>query len=720
MSRPLTGIRVVDATTGIAGAYAGKLLADAGAVVTRVQPEGRDPLDGRLLAQHLHAGKNIGPPDPDADILLVGADDGHSAPVPHLEKRTGTIRVEISPFGNSGPWAGRAATEFTLQAWSGSLEMRELEGRPPVAAGGSPALWASGAMAALGAAAHLGGRGAELEVSIFEVATALWGTPALEPQLAPGMPRPDRAPELPSIEAAADGMVGFGIVTAQQWSDFCRMVERPEWVGDERLTNMAGRFTHRDEVRHGIGAWLTRHTVAEVLEQASLYRIPVVPVGNGETITAIECYRASETFRPNPGAGFLEPRPALRFAPIGAATPAGPEADRDPARPPLSGIRVADFTAFWAGPYAAQLLALLGADVVHIESTSHPDGMRLRSVRSPDRERWWEWSPIFHAVNTSKRSLTLDLEDPLGLEFAQRLISDSDVVMENFSPRVMERWGLDGPGVERLTSDAVVVRMPAFGLEGPWRDRTGFQMTMEQVSGIAWRTGWPDERPICPYVCDAIAGIHAAFGAVCGIQNRRQTGGGQHIELRMCEVAAAIAAEQVVEWSGAGRRMERRGNSAERGIFQDVVRCRDDLWLAVAAETPEQQIRLSEYLASPPSELAAWAIELDSSLCLEALWSLDIPAALVTSAWKIHENPQHQARGFHSLLTHTLAGDLRVPGIPLKPIRGPRPEPESAAPTLGQHNREILMDRLGATREEWERLKNSGVVGETIAGGRSM
>jgi crotonobetainyl-CoA:carnitine CoA-transferase CaiB-like acyl-CoA transferase len=221
-------------------------------------------------------------------------------------------------------------------------------------------------------------------------------------------------------------------------------------------------------------------------------------------------------------------------------------------------------------------------------------------------------------------------------------------------------------------------------------------------------------------VCDAIAGIHAAFGAVCGIQKRRRVGGGQQIELRMCEVAAAIAAEQVVEWTGARRLLLRRGNAAPDGEFQDVVRCGDDTWLAVAAETPEQLSQLDALLDGPPEGLAAWSAQRNSARCLEQLWARDIPAALVRSAWEIHDNPQHRARGFHSLHSHPLAGSLRLPGIPVKPSTGPRLEPRSAAPTLGQHNREILVDWLGATPMEWEQLERAGVVGEAIAGVRSM
>src|SRR5690606_15575847 len=143
---------------------------------------------------------------------------------------------------------------------------------------------------------------------------------------------------------------------------------------------------------------------------------------------------------------------------------------------PLEGIRVADFTSFWAGPFMGHTFAMCGADVIHVESTVHPDGARLMNLCPRTEPRWWEWSPYFQATNTNKRSLTLDMDREEGRVLARRLIAECDVLVENFSPRVMERWGLSWDEVRAIRPDIIMVRMPAFGLTGPWRDRTGFAM----------------------------------------------------------------------------------------------------------------------------------------------------------------------------------------------------------------------------------------------------
>ena len=164
------------------------------------------------------------------------------------------------------------------------------------------------------------------------------------------------------------------------------------------------------------------------------------------------------------------------------------EAPSDP-RLPFDGIRIVDLTAFWAGPAATHLLAAFGADVVKIESIQRPDGIRYSGGMRKDRDDWWEYGWVFHAMNTNKRSVTLDLGSDEGRRLFRDLVADADVVIENFSPRVMDHFGLTADALLEINPRLVVARMPAFGLDGPWRDRVGFAPTMEQIAGLAWVTG---------------------------------------------------------------------------------------------------------------------------------------------------------------------------------------------------------------------------------------
>src|SRR5205807_9118827 len=147
---------------------------------------------------------------------------------------------------------------------------------------------------------------------------------------------------------------------------------------------------------------------------------------------------------------------------------------------------------------------------------------------------WWEWGPLFHSVNVGKRGITLDLTRPEGVDLFERLLRTADAVLENYTPRVMEQFGLGWDRVHEVNPNAVMVRMPAFGLDGPWRDRTGFAQTMEQATGMAWLTGHPDGPPIIPRgVCDPIAGLHAAFASVAALVVRDRDGIGVHVESTM-------------------------------------------------------------------------------------------------------------------------------------------------------------------------------------------
>jgi crotonobetainyl-CoA:carnitine CoA-transferase CaiB-like acyl-CoA transferase len=122
--------------------------------------------------------------------------------------------------------------------------------------------------------------------------------------------------------------------------------------------------------------------------------------------------------------------------------------------------------------------------------------MRFASTKLPTEDRWWEWGPLFHGVNGGKRGITLDLGSRLGVEMFERLVETADVLVENYTPRVMEQFGLGWERVHEINPELVMVRMPAFGLDGPWRDRTGFAQTMECVTGMAWLTGFADGPPV--------------------------------------------------------------------------------------------------------------------------------------------------------------------------------------------------------------------------------
>jgi crotonobetainyl-CoA:carnitine CoA-transferase CaiB-like acyl-CoA transferase len=399
---------------------------------------------------------------------------------------------------------------------------------------------------------------------------------------------------------------------------------------------------------------------------------------------------------------------------------------------PLSDIRVTDFTAFWAGPVATQLLGALGADVIKLEGVRRPDGMRFSAGRPPSWDQWWEWGPVFLCSNNNKRDISVELSTEAGRAIALDLIAVSDLVIENFSPRVMENFGLEWDAVSSANPRAVMVRMPAFGLDGPWRDRVGFAQTMEQATGMAWMTGHSDGPPIIPRgVCDPIAGLHAAFAAVAALVVRDRDEIGVHVESTMVESALNVAAEMLVEYSRNGIKMRRDGNRGPGACPQGVYRCQgDDAWVSLAALDDAARDSLAGLIGEPELGEAGWrdrADELDKLIsgwavrrpvteAVDELRGCGVAAAPVAAPASLLSDPQLLARGFWETVDHPVAGTFLCTGMPFAFGGKPRRWIRRVPPLYGQHTDEVLMGVLGRSQQDLIALRDSGATSTRPAG----
>jgi crotonobetainyl-CoA:carnitine CoA-transferase CaiB-like acyl-CoA transferase len=352
-----------------------------------------------------------------------------------------------------------------------------------------------------------------------------------------------------------------------------------------------------------------------------------------------------------------------------------------------------------------------------------------------DVDDWWEYGWVFQAVNTNKRSVTLNLESLDGIRLLKTLVAESDAVIENFSPRVMEHFGLGADALLAVNPRVVVMRMPAFGLNGPWRDRVGFAPTMEQIAGMAWLTGLPEEPPIPPRgVCDPLTGAHAAFALLAALDFTGRTGKGQLVELAMIESVLNVTAVQTLEAQAFGRVMERQGNRSHGLPTQNVYRCAGaDDWVAITVRDDVEWTALTDLMGAPDwvtaaefatvaarrdhadlvdERLAAWFSGQDADAVVELLAAVGVPAASVGSPSLVTDNEQLRFRGYFEPLDHPSSGPCEYPRPPFAPIAGTGGRwLRTPAPTLGQHTAEVLRRLCGVTDEELARLAAGGVIG---------
>lgn len=420
----------------------------------------------------------------------------------------------------------------------------------------------------------------------------------------------------------------------------------------------------------------------------------------------------------------------------GFADASSPVGDPAGSHLPFKGFRIVDLTSWWAGPSATQLFAFLGAEVIHIESGTHPDGMRMTGAMFGQPE-WWEWGHMFMSANTNKLGITLDLETQEGHDLLCRLVAKSDAVVENFSPRVAEKFGLSFEFLRGLNRRIVYMRMPAFGLSGPWRERVGFAQTMEQVTGMAWLTGHEYDQPrIIRGPCDPIAGMHGAMALMLGLMERHRTDDAVFVESTMVEAALNCAAEAMVEFSAYGICLERMGNRSPCAAPQNLYECSQaDDWLALAvadnaqweglkaalgnpdwAEAPELQSARGRHAAHEmlDERLSAWAAEQDCAEAAEHLRSHGVAASGVYNTRLLFQHPQYAARGFYEPIEHPLAGELLLPTLPysfgLADSHSAGGWLKRAAPMMGQDNRTVLGKLLNVSEAEIDNLEAKGVL----------
>ncbi|MEO8539960.1 MAG: CoA transferase [bacterium] len=566
------------------------------------------------------------------------------------------VMVSISAFGADGPRAGWAASDLTVVASSGVLDMTGDDDRPPVRITlpqGFLHASAEGAVGALmaHAARERDGLGQHVDVSAQQAMimatqsyalSAAWKDAGIR-RLSGGLKLGPLT--LKFVQPAKDGYVSVTFLFGSAIGPFTRrlmelMFERgyvDAATRDKDWLNYTGLIAQGVEPLselqrciEAIGAFTKDHTKKELFDLALERRLLLVPVSTTEDIAASPQLAARDFWRdvehPEVGATVRYPGPFAKFSatplqygrrapligeddahieprPTPAATAPRPWAPR---ALPLAGVKVADFAWVMAGPAGSRYLADYGATQVKIESTTRIDTARTLSpsfegIPGPER------SGIFANVNAGKLGLTLNLAVPEGRELALRLVQWADVVTESYTPRAMRAWGLDYESLRKVNPGLIMLSSCLGGQTGPWCDLAGFGTMGAQLAGFGELAGWPDRPPAGPFgaYTDYIAPKYTAAAIVAALDHRRRTGQGQYIDLSQAECSQQFLAPALLDLATNGRVLRRNGNASDRFAPHGVFPCvGEDKWIAIVTETDEQWASLRQALGEP-----AWMAE---------------------------------------------------------------------------------------------------------------
>jgi crotonobetainyl-CoA:carnitine CoA-transferase CaiB-like acyl-CoA transferase len=396
---------------------------------------------------------------------------------------------------------------------------------------------------------------------------------------------------------------------------------------------------------------------------------------------------------------------------------------------PLDGVRIADLTMMWAGPYATRVLAEMGAEVIKIESPKAWDNIRTL-IPQPGAIDPWNSSYYFNDYNRDKKSLTLDLADPRGRAAFLRLVPHCDVVMENYRAEVLDNLGVGYDVLREARRDIILVSMAGYGKTGPERDHVGFGPIIEQMSGLASMTGYGDDGvPMKTGISygDPVAGKAAVAAVVLALIHRRRTGEGAFIDLAQREVLSTLIGEAFVAASLRGEAPVQRGNREPRYFAQGVYRCAgEEQWVAISVRDAADWERLcaatgivghlgamSKHARQEEIDrrVSGWCAWRDPQEVFETVARAGVAIGRVLDTKTIHEDRHLEERGYWVELPHPRMHAWKQPRSAWQ-FTGARPSLRRHAPLFGEHNREILGGLLGMSADEIAELEAAGVIGD--------
>lgn len=396
---------------------------------------------------------------------------------------------------------------------------------------------------------------------------------------------------------------------------------------------------------------------------------------------------------------------------------------------PLSGVRVIDVGNFLAGPYAASMLGEFGAEVLKVEHPIAGDPMRRfgTATKRPDATLKWL------SESRNKKSVTIDLRQPEGVELFLKLVGKSQVVIENFRPGTMEEWGLGWKELSAANPGLVMLRVSGYGQTGPYRRRSGFAHIAQAFGGLNYLAGFPGETPVLPGTVplgDYIASLYGAIGVMIALRHQENTGRGQIVDVGIYEAVFRVLEEIAAAYGVDGRIREREGSGSFVACPHGHFRTQDDKWIAIACTTDKMFERLTVAMGQPHlassglygdqrKRLAAreqvnqivveWVASLSRDQVLTKCLEEEVPVGNVNSIADIFADEHFIARANLARFTESDIGEVVVPGV-IPTLSATPGRITNLGPTLGNATADVMRDLLGVSESELQRLRQHKIV----------
>lgn len=785
----LNGLRVLDLASNIAGSRAAGLLAEAGARVVKIRPPGAnlleatptdagDPPATGILWDYANRGKETWSLDHQStvgrgkllsalsriDVLVHNMNDEEaqkleldydrlSAANPRL------VVVSVTPYGASGPRSAQRADDLVALATSGLMYstpgfpdfVEDTEKDPPLRPSADLAELITGVVAAAGCLEAVlqrdgTGKGDFVDVSYQEAIASLlaWdyalfnyggviaGRVETRAGLSPNAFLPCR-----------DGWVVMVAFNQRHWEALVEMMGHPDWSDSELFATPTDRGENWDALKPLLEMWLAGRDRLEVMNEAQSLGIPTCAVLEADEAFDNEQVRSRKFYVETkggqvPGSALVVNGERVSIPSSGETGDNIPFSTDD--EPPwrrdvvgdraLSGVRIIDFGHMVAVPLAAQWLALMGAELIQVESHHN---MVTRQFAPIIGEPPWNTSGFYNHINNNKKSVTLNLRDPKGVELARRLVAQADVVMENYSIGTMEKLGLGYEDLKRVKPDVIMLSMSAFGSDGPWASYNALHSGVLSLSGLAALTGYEGGHArMCGSILpDVLASCAATFAVAQAVYDQRRTGEGQHVELAMSEVVQALLPEPIYELTRFGKVRSRMGNrhprQAPHGVYRTVG---EDRWLAISVRSDDDWIAFCDAIERPQlasddrfrtvrgrldhsrevdAEISVWSKDQDANEAAALLQHHGVLAGPVLNVGDLLADEHLVQRGFVQDVEHPQAGRHPMVARPWRLRSGGEPTLRHA-PLLGGDNVEVLNGLLGLAPQEIARLESEKVV----------